>query len=381
MDEGVPVVKWVFTAEQEQFRREVRSFLEDYAQQLSPRQFFLGRGGAARELYRALGARGWLSLCWPTELGGQGRSAAFEFILWDELAAARAARPDLGPGIVAKTLIANGTADQQRRYLPGIQSGEAGFALGYSEPEAGSDLGSVRTQARRDGDVYRVSGEKRWTSDAHNSDYLWLLCRATEEDGSSLGRTLLILDLRAPGVTIRPIRTIDGHQLNEVFLDDVVVPVADRVGEEGQAWQLIREALAVERHLMLMPGRVRRDLVSLLEWAGERGRLSDPVLADRIRGFVLDVHEVEAAAFETLALIEAGEDCTGPAARLKLLGSQACQAIARCAFDLGLATTDDRESDLAFLWRESVMETIAGGTTEIMRGVLARAELDMEVAR
>ena len=280
---------------------------------------------------------------------------------------------------MAKTLIVHGTEQQQERYLPGIRRGEISFALGYSEPEAGSDLGSVRTRARRDGDAYVVNGEKRWTSDAHNADYLWLLCRATDADGADTGRTLLILDLHAPGVTIRPIPTIDGHALNEVFLDDVRVPVGDRVGAEGAAWQLIREALAVERHLMLMPGRVRRDLVSLVAWARESSAIDDPVFADRVRMLLVDTHEVEVAALEALALTEAGRDCTGAAARVKLLGSQACQAIARCAFEHGYVAATERDGDPAFLWRESVMETIAGGTSEIMRGVLARAELGMEV--
>jgi alkylation response protein AidB-like acyl-CoA dehydrogenase len=373
-------MKWRFTPQQEEFRAEVRHFLAAYEPALHDRQYFQGRGGATREFYRALGARGWLSLTWPEQLGGSGLAAPYEFILWDELAYARAARPDLGPGIVAKTLIAHGTADQQDRYLPGIRSGETGFALGYSEPEAGSDLGSVRTTARRDGEVYLVSGEKRWTSDAHNSDYLWLLCRAADAQGTGLGRTLLILDLHAGGVTIRPIPTIDGHRLNEVFLDEVAVPVADRVGAEGQAWHLIRAALAVERHLMLLPGRVRRDLETLTAWAQKAGLLDDHLLADRLRGLVVDAGEVEAAAFETLAMTEAGRDCTAAAARLKLLGSDACQAIARCAFDVGLPSALEREGDLGFLWRESVMETIAGGTSEIMRSVLARADLAMEAA-
>lgn len=372
--------KWSFTSEQLAFRHEVRSFLQAYQPPLDRRQFFLGRGGATRELYRALGERGWLSLTWPTTLGGGGRPASFEYLLWDELAYARAARPDLGAGIVAKTLIAHGSADQQARFLPGLRRGEIGFALGYSEPEAGSDLGSVRTRAVRHGDGYRVSGEKRWTSDAHNSDFLWLLGQAVDEQGEPLGRTLLIVDLHAPGVTIRPIPTIDGHRLNEVFLDEVAVPVADRVGAEGAAWTLIREALAVERHLMLMPGRVRRDFESLLEWARQSGALTDPVIADRIRELLVDVAEVEVAALETLARTEAGLDCTGSAARVKLLGSRASQEIARCAFDAGFVSATEREGDLAFLWRESVLETIAGGTSEIMRGVLGRAELGLGIA-
>lgn len=363
-------------ADVDAFRAEVRALLGEIGDGLDPRQFFHGRGGPTRALYRELGRRGWLSLGWPGEDGAAPETLAHEFALWDELAYARAARPDLAAGIVAKTLVVHGTADQKARFLPGIALGDISFALGYSEPEASSDLRGVRTRAVRDGGVYRVTGEKRWTSDAHHSDYLWLLCRA---DGVADGdpHTLLVLDLRAVGVDIRPIETIDGHRLNEVFLDDVVVPVTDRVGEEGQAWRLIREALAVERHLMVLPGRVRRDLESLVGWAREQDVLDDPLLRDRIEQLAVDVQAVEVLAAEALARTLEGADCTAEAARVKLVGSRATQEIARAALELGYLEATRREDDLAFLWRESMMETLAGGTSEIMRGVLARAEFGL----
>ncbi|TYB42427.1 acyl-CoA dehydrogenase family protein [Actinomadura chibensis] len=360
----------------EAFRAEVRALLDGMGDALDPRQFFHGRGGATRDLYRELGRRGWLSLGWPGEDGAVPATLAHEFALWDELAHARAARPDLAAGIVAKTLVVHGTEYQKARFLPGIALGDVSFALGYSEPEAGSDLRAVRTRAVRDGDVYRVTGEKRWTSDAHHSDYLWLLCRAEGVAGGD-PHTLLILDLRAPGVDIRPIETIDGHRLNEVFLDGVVVPVTDRVGAEGQAWSLIREALAVERHLMVLPGRVRRDLESLLGWAREHGFLGDPLLLDRVEQLTVDVQAVEVLAAEALARALDGADCTAEAARVKLVGSRATQEIARAALELGYLEATRRDDDLAFLWRESMMETLAGGSSEIMRGVLARAEFGL----
>lgn len=369
-------MNWTFTPEQEQFRRDVRDFLRERPQLLAPRQFFHGRGGNTRELYRALGERGWLSLAWPREHGGSELSPAYEFLLWDELAYARAARPDIAAGLVAKTIIAHGSPALRERFLPGIRAGEVGFALGYSEPEAGSDLRSVRTRAVRGERCYRVTGEKRWTSDAHNSRYLWLLCRsfAGTED---TGRTLLILDLAAPGVTIRPIRTIDGHRLNEVFLDEVEVPIEDRVGAEGAAWNLIREALAVERHLMLLPGRVRRDLDELVSWAGRTGAIADARLRERVRELAVDVAEVEVAALVALAVAEAGRDASVEAARVKLLGSEASQRIARAAFEAGLLAAAEVGGELEFLWRETVMETIAGGASEIMRSVIGRGALGL----
>ncbi|WP_183407785.1 acyl-CoA dehydrogenase family protein [Nocardioides marmoriginsengisoli] len=357
----------------EVFRAEVRSVLADFGSRLDPRQFFHGRGGATRELYQELGRRGWLALGWPQPTGAVPATLAHEFALWDELAYARAARPDLASGIVAKTLVVHGTDEQKETFLPGIAAGRIGFALGYSEPEAGSDLRAVRTRAVRDGDVYRVTGEKRWTSDAHCSDYLWLLCRA----GEAGGHTLLILDLRAEGVDIRPIETIDGHRLNEVFLDDVVVPVAHRVGDEGQAWNLIREALAVERHLMVLPGRVRRDLDDLVSWARGTRAFADPVFRARLDRLEIDVCATEVLAAEALARALEGADCAAEAARVKLVGSGATQDIARAAFEHGYVEATDRDGDLAFLWRESVMETLAGGTSEIMRSVLARTEFGL----
>lgn len=365
-------MNWSFTDEQERLRAEVRAFLAEQDPPRDPMQYFLGRGGVSREIYRRMGERGWLSLAWPARWGGAGATPSTEYVVWDEMAYGRAVRPDLAAGIVAKTIIGHGTDEQCERFLPGIRRGETGFALGYSEPEAGSDLAGVRTRAVRDGDGYRVTGEKRWTSDAHNSDHLWLLCRSGEA-----GHTLLVVDLAADGVEIRPIVTIDGHRLNEVVLDGVRVPVRDRIGDEGQAWRLIRAALAVERHLMVLPGRVRRDFEDLVRWADGGGWSADPRVRAQLADVAVDVEEVEVAALCTLAAMEAGGDGAVEAARAKLLGSRAVQRIARIPYDAGDLTAAVRSSDTAFHWHESVMETIAGGTSEIMLGVVARQALGL----
>jgi len=274
-------------------------------------------------------------------------------------------------------LIAHGTADQHERFLPGIRAGETGFALGYSEPEAGSDLAAVRTRATLDGETYVVTGEKRWTSDAHNSQYLWLLCRTGERAQRGRGLSLLILDLAAPGVTIRPIPTIDGHRLNEIFLDEVAVPVANRVGPEGGAWRLIRQALAVERHLQLLPGRVQRDFQDLLDRASQSGRMGSDLVRAQLAGLAVDVAEVESQALRTLGAMETGRDATVAAARVKLLGTTLTQRIARVAVDLGWPEAAVATDDLAFSWSQTVMETVAGGTSEIMRSLIARQALGL----
>ncbi|HMG44203.1 MAG TPA: acyl-CoA dehydrogenase family protein [Acidimicrobiales bacterium] len=357
--------------DERRFAAEVRGFLAETAPQRDRFQIFKDRGGATAKLYRELGERGWLGLTWPEPLGGLGRPAMYELVLWDEMAYARAARPPVGAGMVARSIVEWGTPEQHDRFLPGIRSGEEAFSLGYSEPEAGSDLTSLRTRARRDGDSYVVTGEKRWTSDAHTADWLWLLCRTGTQEERSAGLTLLVVDLASAGVTVSPIPTLDGHRLNEVRLDDVVVPAANRVGPEGGAWEMIRVALARERHLQVMPGRLERDLESLQ-------RLLDdlPDRGDRHReehaGLVARALAVRAAVYRSVRAAQHEEITPAVAARNKIVGTTLMQQIARFAARVGGRAAVLRGEDLELLWRESIMETVAGGTTEMMLTVVAR---------
>jgi alkylation response protein AidB-like acyl-CoA dehydrogenase len=369
----------LFTEEEWAFREEVEQFLRDEAPVDDPLQYYFGRGGTTRKLYQALGDRGWLSLCWPVEHGGRALPITYEYHLWDALAYHRAARPDIGPGIVAHVITAHGTREQRDRYLPDLRAGRTCFALGYSEPEAGSDLTGLRTRAVRDGDSYVVKGEKCWTSDAHNADYLWLLCRTGAADSRSRGLTLLVVDMHAPGVSVVPIPTIDGHRLNQVFLDDVLVPASERVGEEGSAWTLIREALAVERHLHNLPGRLRRDLEdawALVDRAGP-GDHSTVQLA----GLSARLAAVEAASVATVDAMQRGRSGVVEAARAKLLATTLAQDIPRVTVDLAGPAALDRREPVAFLWTQSIMETIAGGSTEVMLSILARESLGLGSGR
>jgi alkylation response protein AidB-like acyl-CoA dehydrogenase len=364
----------VFDEDELAFRDEVAALVAARTD-LGSRQSFEGRGGAARALYQACGERGWLSQCWPVRWGGQARPISYEFLLWDTLAEHRAARPDIGPGLVANVLIAHGSDEQRAHHLPELAAGRLVCALGYSEPDAGSDLTHLRTRAVRDGDTYVVNGHKIWTSDAHHASRLWLLCRTGEGESGKNGLTLLFVDLSSPGVVVTPIETMDGHQLNEVFLDDVSVPVTDRVGAEGEAWAIIRESLAMERHTQVLPGRVRRDLRDLrtaLDAAGLTGR---PDIEARYDELSTAVAVVEAASLATVSELVAGGSAVARAARAKLLGAELCQRIPRFGLEaIGLdAVIDDHE--MGFLWRASILETIAGGTVEIMLSLLAREEL------
>ncbi len=344
------------------------------------RSFFAHEGRAdidQRRLYRALGERNWLAIAWPVEAGGLGRPPVFEFILWDELAYARAARPPIGSGIVAKTIIAYGTDEQKERFLPGLRRGNCSFSLGYSEPEAGSDLGGLRTRAVRSGDRYVVTGEKRWTSAAHRADYLWLLCRTGTLESRSRGLTLLIVDRRSPGITISPIPASTANGSTRCALDDVEVPVGNRVGEENGAWTLMVDSLATERHVQFSPKRVSATSRSVVNWVRANGLDGDPVTRHGIADLAVEVAEVEALSLVMLQAVQDGRSAVVEAAANKLWGSEVCQRIARLATELGAPEALVRGTEVEFLWRQSMSETIGGGTSEIMRGLIARNALGL----
>ena len=191
-----------------------------------------------RELFSAMGERGWLSLAWPKEDGGLGLPPSYEYILWDEIGYARLARNPLSSGIVAKTIVRHGTPEQKQRWLPGIKKGEIHFSLGYSEPEAGSDLTGLRTRAEKNGAGYIINGQKCWQSYAQDMDCLWLLARTGTQESRGRGLSLFIVPLDAAGLTVNPLPTLDGDQLNEIFLEDVEVAEDARVGPEDGAWKI-----------------------------------------------------------------------------------------------------------------------------------------------
>ncbi|WP_405565000.1 acyl-CoA dehydrogenase family protein [Streptomyces sp. NBC_01180] len=367
-----------FTSEEEAFRSEVLAFLADY--QGLDGYFHRGEntGEGVRRVYRALGERGWLSLSWPAEFGGRGLSPAYEFILWDEMAYARVARPPMGPGLVAKALMTHGTAEQCERLLPGLRLGQINFALGYSEPDAGSDLAAVRTRATLVGDDYEINGAKCWTSNAHWADYIWLLCRTGAPDSRSRGLSVLIVPLDHPGVSVSPIPTHDGGRLNEVRFDAVRVPAGNRVGGENDGWQVVASALAVERHVQFPPKRLRRDLQDLITWVEKSGLSHDPVVRRRLVDLAVKVAETEALALALLGEIISGQPSAVPAAYHKLAGTLLAQEIARSAMEFGSNEALIKDSDVEFMWRQAILETVGGGTSEMMRGLIARQAFGLE---
>jgi alkylation response protein AidB-like acyl-CoA dehydrogenase len=356
-------------------RRELREFLAPY-RHLGGFMQQGKRWPEVRAFFRAMGERGYLSLTWPKEHGGRGLGLYEEFVLWDEVAYARAARNPLSAGIVAKTLMRHGTDAQKAEWLPAIRSGEQHFSIAYSEPEAGSDLAALRTRAVLRGDCYVIDGHKCWQSYAQDMDYLWLLARTGPEGSRGRGLSLFIVDKRAPGVSVRPIPTMDGEQLNEIFLDGVEVPIERRVGAENGAWPIMNAALADERHIQFPPARVRRDLEDVIALARRIGRLDDPEVRRVLAELSAHVLEVQMLALLVVSAMQRGEMAVVEAAANKVRHTEVCQRIVRAAFDFG-GQEALASPELCLLWGVSTYETIGGGTSEIMRGIVAKQGLGL----
>ncbi len=369
-------MRFTFSEEEETFRAEVREFLEDYRDLegfiLQGRKF-----AEIKKLFLAMGARGWLAIGWPKQFGGLEKPPSYEYILWDEMAYARAARNPLSAGIVAKSIIRYGSAAQKSEWLDPIRSGDLHFSLGYSEPEAGSDLAALRCRADAHGDGYRINGQKCWQSYAHDMDYLWLLARTGTQESRGRGLSLFIVDLKARGVTVNPLPLMDGDQLNEIFFDDVDVGQDQRVGAENGAWSIMGEALADERHIQFPPGRIRRDLEEVTAWLRERGLLDDPVLVHRLADLVVESLEVEMHGLRVLDCMQKKRPAIVEAATNKIAHTNACAAIAQTAMEFGAGEAMIEGSRPDVLWRASLWEPIGGGTSEVMRSLVARRGLGL----
>ena len=251
-----------WSAADTRFREEVRDFI---AAELTPDLRKAGRSmtsvyadyDVGMKWQRILLKRGWVAPAWPVEYGGCGWSVAQRYIFASEMASAGA--PPLSPmgiGMCGPVLIGHGTAEQKAHYLPRMLTGEDFWCQGYSEPGSGSDLASVRTKAVRDGDHYIVNGHKTWTTLAQHADWIFCLVRTDPLAKPQAGISFLLIDMKSPGVTVRPIITIDGsHQVNDVFLEDVRVPAENLIGEENKGWTYAKFLLGNERTSMAGIGR------------------------------------------------------------------------------------------------------------------------------
>jgi alkylation response protein AidB-like acyl-CoA dehydrogenase len=326
---------------------------------------------------------------WPREFGGMELSFAQQVIYHEEVARARVPGPlGTGVGIAAPTIIRYGTQEQKQRWLAPMLRGDKVWAQGYSEPEAGSDLPSLRTTARRDGAEYVVNGQKIWTSHAPDADVFFTLVRTGTQESRQHGITYLVIDAHAPGVQVRPLRDLTGgHQFAEVFFDDVRVPVGDRIGEENDGWRLARTSLGHERvaGAMNQAEMYRRVLTELEELARERGLLADPLVRDQFAGLEIRVRIIRCNARAAIGdILAKGE--AGPVSSIsRLLITAFEQDIHEFAVDLlgpaGLLEKSAPQAVQRSRWLHGFLRTrastIGAGTREIQLNTVAEQVLGL----
>lgn len=381
----------------EGFRREVRAFLAGALDALEKERPGLDING--QEFRQAFEDRvcqaGWSGLGWPTEYGGRGLSPDYIAAFHEEYA--RAGAPQgvntIGHGILGPTLLLFGSEEQKRRFIPRVLSNEEVWCQGYSEPGAGSDLASLRTLAVRDGDHYVVNGQKIWTSWAHLAHWCFLLVRTDPGAAKHKGITFLLVDMKSPGVTVRPIRQISGEQeFNEVFFDNVRIPVGNRVGEENDGWRIAMAAASYERATYFIPRLVRmeeefHDLVELAKTRRRGGRplADDPLIRDALAASFLDVTALKVHA-ERMLEAATRHEAPGPeGSYIKLLWSESHQRLLELALDIigpeAALGPQEASARRRRQWQRdhlfSRAETILAGTSEIQRNVVGERVLGL----
>ncbi len=376
--------------EEARFRKEVRSFLaETLTDELRRGQALLSgvfpEPQISRPWHKALGARGWLAPLWPADHGGTGWSGVQRFIFEAECALAGAPIVfPMGVRLVGPVIIAFGSEAQRRYYLPRILADEDYWCQGFSEPGAGSDLAALSTRAVPDGDDYIVTGSKIWTSHAHHANRMFALVRTDTSGRKQEGISFLVIDLDSPGIEIRPIRSIGGgHEINQVFLDDVRVPQANRIGEAGMGWSYAKYLLDFERGAGLFSGRLRASLKRIgqvMRARAAEGHTHGSALMAQFAEAAIDVDTFEYLELATLGPLEPGENPGPFASVLKLRASQLKQTIAA----LGVAVlgrdavvwadeVDSIEDALLPDYLNSRAATIFGGAKEIQLSLIAQS--------
>lgn len=337
--------------------------------------------------YQALSRKGWLAPVWPREYGGMGLSAAKHMIYveeWGRLGCPRI--PDHGIGLTGPLLIHHGTEEQKAEYLPKILSGEHIWCQGYSEPNAGSDLASLRTSAVMEGDEFVINGQKIWTTLAHCANWIFVLVRTDKEAKPQRGISVLLVDMTTPGLTVRPIANLrEEADFCEVFFDNVRVPARNLVGEVNQGWTLAKSVLGHERIFLGAPTRAEYALGRLEKLAEERGAFDDPAFLSRYARLRLEIYDL-GSAFERFAkVLRSGGELGADVSILKIVATELYQRVTDELLALAgedARYNDDLETgtgpvDAMNLFLDARAPAIFGGSNEIQRNILAKAVLGL----
>jgi len=383
------------TPEQEALKKEFEEFFREEMKKAPPgmeaglEALFSEEGFPFhRQLVRKVAEKGWLTMAWPKEYGGKDAPIIDQLIFSDIMGYYRAPAVDIfGVGMLGPTLLAAGNEEQKREHLPPIARGEIVWCQGWSEPNAGSDLASLTTRAVRDGDDYIINGQKTWTSGAQHADWMFMIARTNPEEKRSRGLSFFLLDMKTPGVTVRPLYSMQGsHLFNEVYFDDVRVPVRNRVGEENQGWAVTRAMMNFERSNVGMMSGLKRDLEELVKfcketkWNGQT-LAQNPFVRHKLAQLAIEIEAGRAMSYRIAWMQEKGGLLMAAyaASAAKVYGSELAQRFAYTGYEImGLYGQVKKASKWAPLMGafESSSQlcmgmNIAAGTSEIQRNLIA----------
>ncbi len=383
-----------FSEEEERFRERLCSFLDRELTEEIARQNWEDRGVGpeAREFSRKLYANGFLGMSWPREYGGQGLPGTYDFLLLDELGKRWGAHVplDVGYTMVGRTILHHGSDAMKREFLPKIIRGEIEFSLGYTEPDAGSDLAMMRTGAVEKGDVYIVNGQKTFNTESHYAEYHWLAARTDPGLPRHRGISLFIVDQNSPGITVEPLWAISGERTNEVFYENVRVPKERMVGERNKGFYYMMEALDYERNHVFVPARLIPIFDDLIRYVKEtkfngKSLSEDPVTRDKLARAAIELEVAQVLADRSRWLESNELPMTYEPEVIKIVTSELEQRLVKTGMEiLGLYGQLEEGSRWVPLrgrieWHflHSFMTTIGGGTSEIGRNIIAQRGLGL----
>jgi alkylation response protein AidB-like acyl-CoA dehydrogenase len=386
-----------YTEAQDALRRELRGYFaalmtDDVRAALDADD----EGGAlARDLFRRMGADGWLGLGWPVEFGGRGATALEQFIFFDEVQRAGAPFPFVTVNTVGPTLMRYGTDEQRSTYLPGILRGEIVFAIGYTEPEAGTDLASLKTRAVRDGDVWVVDGTKVFTSGGDRSDFVWLACRTDADAPKHRGISILIVPTDSPGFSATPIHTVGGVATTATYYDGLRVPIGNIVGEVNEGWRLITTQLNHERvGLAALGGRTEQLYEEVVRWctatpAGQGALIDVPWVQLDLARCHARLEAMKLLNWKMAAAIGAGELGPADSSAVKVYGTETQVEVYRRLLGVIGALGPVRAGQPGAVLhgeaerggRSAQINTFGGGVNDVQRDIVAAAGLGMTRAK
>ncbi len=343
----------------------------------------VGTGPAHRKFVEQLGTDGWIAMGWPEEFGGKNKGAVYQFLFYDESMRVGSPAPMLTINTVGPTIMDFGTDEQKQHFLPKIAAGQLHFCIGYSEPDAGTDLASLATRAVRDGDEYIINGQKTWTSLATGADYIWLAARTNPDVKKHKGISLFAIPMNTPGLSLEPRHLLSTHDINHTFFDDVRVPASCIVGGENEGWRLITGQLNRERVTLCSSALVERNLVEAVQWAQEAHTSDGKAVIDQ--PWVRRNLAVVAAKVEALKLLNWKSawsvDNTGLdiplSSSIKVYGTEffieAFRLLMQVRGQAAYVVDDEPRATAALeqMYRSMVILTFGGGTNEMQRDLIS----------